>query len=92
MASGVWLPDDAVFAVSSDEDQLTLKGSTAVASMPSTPMPLPSQNKLLSAIRKSVLGDTELVMMAPYGICAESTLSNQVVPALLVTATVLCGA
>lgn len=86
MVSGVWLPDDAVFAVSSDEGRQTLKKSTALAFMPLTLLRVPSQHKLLNTIRISAAGDTEIVMMAPYGMSAEPILANQVVQVLLVTA------
>lgn len=80
------VPDDEVFAVSSDEGRQTLKKSTALAFMPLTLLRVQSQHKLLNTIRISAAVDTEIVMMAPYGMSTEPILANQVVQVLLVTA------
>lgn len=79
MVSGVWLSDDAVFTAS-EEDQQTLKESTAVAFLPSTFLQLSSLNKLLKFIRKSVPECAEIIMMNPYGMASKSMLGEQVVP------------
>ena len=79
MVSGVWLSDDGVFTVS-EEDQHTLKESTAVAFLPSTLLQLSSLNKLLKVIRKFVPECAEIIMMNPYGMASKSMLGEQVVP------------
>ena len=87
MVSGVWLSDDAVFTAS-EEDQQTLKESTAVAFLPSTLLQLPSLNKLLKVIRKFVPECAEIIMMNSYGMASKSMLGEQVVPTYLLVSSI----
>lgn len=89
IANGVWLPDLEVFEMATYEDRRTLKESSRVAFMPSTPISLPSQIKLLKMIRKSAADDVEAIMMGPYGMYAEQLESTHVVPVILITTTQL---
>lgn len=87
IATGVWLPDLEIFEVATHDDRRMLKACARVAFMPSTPLRLSSQTKLLKAIRKSAEDDTDIVMMGPYGMVSEQTLASQVVPVVMVVMT-----
>lgn len=84
IATGVWLPSVEVFEVARHEDRQMLEASSRVAFMPSTPLSLSSQIKLLNAVRKSAAYDTEFVMMGPYGMSTEPTFVGPVVHVSLV--------
>ena len=88
IVNGVWLPGLEVFEVVTHEDRQLLKASSRVAYMPSTPLTISSQTKLLKAIRKSASDDTELVMMGPYGMLAESIQADRVVSVQLIAVSI----
>ena len=85
IGNGVWLTQDAIFIASSEDDRQALQASAAVVLMPSTPLRIAAQTQLLKSIRTCAPSDMKLITMAPYGMSAESYLSNQIVPVIFVT-------
>ena len=84
VASGVWLEGKNLFILATDEDQQQVKNSSALALMPVRFLQPSSQHQLLHAIRRSTVSDSELVMIAPYGLSSEPLLADQIVPIFVI--------
>ena len=88
VASGVWLQSKNLFILATDEDQHLVKNSRVLAFMPARPLRISSLHELLQALRKFAASDSELVMIAPYGLSSEPFLADQIVPIFLIAAPV----
>ena len=87
-ASGVWLEGDETFILATDEDRHLMKNSRAIAFMPSRPLSISSLSELLQALRKFAASDSEIVMVAPYGMSSVPLLVDQIVSILMIAAPV----
>ncbi len=84
VAGGIWLQAEARFFAAS-EDKKLIEDSGVIALMPAHPIQVSSQIKLMNAIRQFTANDLDFVMITPYGMSAESVMSDQIVPVLLLT-------
>ena len=84
VASGIWLEGKNLFILASDQDHQLLKNSRAIAFMPARPLRISSLHELLQALREFAASDSELVIIAPYGMSSEPFLADQIVPIFLV--------
>ena len=86
LASGVWLPTQSVFIHATEADKQSIENCRAVAFIPACPLKISSQIELTKAVRQYVENDTDVVLVAPYGMSTESLLVEEIVPVLLLTA------
>jgi hypothetical protein len=88
VASGIWLEAEASFIPASAEDKKLIEDSGVIALMPTQPIQISSQIKLMKAVREFTANDPDFVMITPYGMSSELAISHQVVPVLLLTVNV----
>jgi hypothetical protein len=88
VVSGIWLETDEIFILATEEDKHLVKNSQALAFMPGRPLSISSLNELLQALRKFAADDSEIVMIAPYGLSSMQLLVDQIVPIFMIAAPV----
>lgn len=83
LATGVWVQSQTVFIPAMAIHKELIKNCRAVAFMPASPLQLSSQIELTKAIRQYTENDTNVVVVASYGMSTESVFVEQIVPVLL---------
>ena len=87
VVSGVWLEAQETFVLETDDGKQLVQKCRALSFMAASHLQLASRHKLLHAIRKSTSSDSELVVIAPYGLSSDPLSAVQIVPIFLVVAT-----
>ena len=86
VVSGVWLEADEILILANEADRQLVKSGKGLAFMPARPLSISSLNELLQALRKLAAEDSEIVIIAPYGLSSVPFLMDEIVPIFMIAA------